>query len=116
LLETGDGERIVYGATGSDQGTLVVAAIDGSAKLVKSRAKRTEHWRYALFDLEQDPRGTADLLPDHGPPPPTYFDLLAKLERWQDEIGFEIDGATPAARATLPADVVDQLRALGYQH
>jgi arylsulfatase A-like enzyme len=115
LLEDGGGDRPVFGATGNDPGNFVLAAIGGGAKLVKSRANRTGHWSYALFDLDRDPQGGVDLLPERGPPPPQYFALVAELDRWQHDIGFEIDGQPPPAQVELPDEVVEQLRALGYR-
>jgi arylsulfatase A-like enzyme len=116
LLVGDASERTVYGATGNDPGNFVLATIDGGGKLVMSRANRTGHWRYELYDLARDPQAAIDLLPERGPPPAQYFELMAKLERWQTDIGFEIDGRSPPPRVTLPAEVVDQLNALGYHH
>lgn len=98
----------VFAVTGVTRDAWTYASVEGRYKLVSERDGRRR-----LFDLAEDPAERRDLAGD----PVATTRLSGMIERqaaWARRVGLRLDDDPTAAPPPVPADVREQLRALGY--
>lgn len=114
LVEGREEERQINGLTGNDPGNVVLASIVDDKKIVKWRYNRGAPWTYELYDLATDPAARQNRLPEVGPPPPLFYEMLERMAAWERHIDLRIDGEQTTS-PTLSQSVRDQLEHLGYR-